>query len=181
MCLIMDELMTARYTHAYVHFLLIIATSFLALSLLLHVSVLLGAKEPYAEYGKVLFLATIVLGIPTGFLQKDRNVWRNELRRCPTWMRRTAVTMGVYGLVILCLQFVIVPEAAPLLGHRLTISALPVSFDAMYVCILYSVAWSGLVDEPELLRRTRNSVIALMIVIIALLADRAGYLHHPRK
>ncbi len=173
--------MIARFAYVYVRLLLAFAMLLFAASLLMHLSVLTGAKGLYAEYGGLLFAGAVIAGIPTAAFQKSANTWKNEIKSCPGWMRNTFVIFGVYGLVVLCLQLIIFPNGDPLPRQALTVSAFPLALNALSVCILYSNIWSGFVDEPELVRRARNSAIIVALGVATFLAYRVGYLPHPGR
>jgi hypothetical protein len=177
----MKEPMIARCAYVYVRLLLALAILLFAASLLMHLSVLMGAEGPYTDYGGILFAGAVIAGIPTAAFQKSANIWKNEIKTCPGWMRNTFVIFGVYGLVVLCLQLIIFSNGDPLPRQALTVSAIPLALNALSVCILYSNIRSGFVDKSELVRRARNSAIIAALGVTIFLAYRVGYLHHPGK
>jgi hypothetical protein len=141
----------------------------------------MGPKEPFSEYGVLLFGGSVAAGVSISTFQKSANVWTNEIKNCPRWMRVAFVTLAVYLLAILCIQLIIFPASDSFPDLALTVSAFPLASNALSVCILYSVIWSGSIDEPELIRRTRKSAAALAISVIILFAFHTGYLKHPGR
>jgi hypothetical protein len=172
--------MIYRVACAYVRLLLVLEALLFTLSLSLHVSVLIGAKEPFAEYGAILFGGTVAAWIPVTAFVKDGLRWTDQIQTCPGWMWRTALAIGAYGLVILCLQ-AIFPEGDSISQQTLTLSGFPLGFDAISLCVLYSVLWSGVLTKSEVAKRTRNSLLMVAFVLIAFLAYRVGYLRYPKS
>lgn len=171
--------MIAHLAYAYVRLLLVLEAMLFAASLLLHVSVLAGATRPSGEYGLLLFRGTVVVGVAATPFIKDGLSWKEQIKRCPRWMWKAALTLGVYALFILCLQ-TIFTEDVPLLDRgALTVSGFPLAFDAISFCILYSVLRAGYLDKREIVRRVLISAIWIFLGVVTLLTYRAGYLRHP--
>jgi hypothetical protein len=172
--------MSVRLAYAYVRLLLVLELLLFTGSLLLHLSVCMGARKPYAEYGLMLFRGTVIVGVPATAFIKDGLGWMDQIKSCPQWMWKAALILGVYGLFILCLQ-VVFPEGASISEQTLAVSGFPLGFDAIYLCMLYSVLWPHYLDKSEVSRRALHSVILVTLGIIAFLAYRAGYLRHPES
>jgi hypothetical protein len=173
--------MIARLTNAYIRLLFALIVLLFVSSLILHVSVLMGREELYARFGAMLFTGTVIVVIPAGLFEKDRDFWENEFKSCPRWLRRTVVVFAAYGFVVLCFQLIVIPNGEPISKQAMTVSAVPLSFDSIGLCVLYAVMWSDPLNESELVRRARNSVIAATLEVIVLLAHRGGHLLHPGK
>jgi hypothetical protein len=172
--------MIYRFAYAYVRLLLVLEALLFTLSLLLHVSVIIGAKKPFAEFGATLITGALIAWIMVTAFVKDGLRWRDQIKSCPGWMWRAALAMGAYGLVILCLQAVF-PEGASISEQTLTVSGFPLGFDAISLCVLYSVLWSGYLTKSEVAKRTRNSLLMIALGLVAFLAHRAGYWPHPKN
>jgi hypothetical protein len=172
--------MVVRLAYAYVRFLLVLEALLFTLSLLLHLSVLVGARGPFAELGAMLFRGTFTVGIPVFAFIKDGIRWRDQLKTCPGWMWKAALTLGVYGLVVLCLQ-AIFPEGASFSEQALAVSGFPLGFDAIALCIIYSVLWSGYLTKSEVAKGTGKSLLMVLFGLVAFLAYHAGYLRHPKN
>jgi hypothetical protein len=63
--------------------------------------------------------------------------------------------------------------------NGMPVSAFFVGFDAVEICVLYSVLWAAPVEPSALIGRMRNSMIGVILIVTAALAYHAGYLHHP--
>jgi hypothetical protein len=169
-----------RIAFAYVRSLLVLEILLFAASLSLHLSVfILGANKAYADYAVPLFRATVIVGIPVIAFAKD-GMWTDQIKRCPRWMWKGSLILGAYALLIACVQLIFRHDAA-LSGQSLILSGFPIGFDAISLCILHSVLWSGYLEKPEVVRRTLHSVVFVTLGAVLFLAYRAGYLHHSRS
>jgi hypothetical protein len=172
--------MIARLTYIYVRSLLVLEVLLFAASLLLHLSVfILGTNEAYAKYGLPLFRGTVIVGVPVIAFAKD-GMWKNQIKSCPKWMWKGALILGVYALLIACVQ-TIFSQGTSFSEQALTVSGFPLGFDAISLCILHSVLWSDYLEKSEVVRRATHSVAFVTLGVIVFLAYRAGYLHHPPK
>ena len=170
--------MAARFAYAYVSLLLVLEALLFISSLLLHLSVLLGTRGLFVEFGAALFRGTFIVGIPVTAFIKDSLRWRDQLRTCPRWMWRAALTLGLYSLAVLCLQ-AFFPEGASFSEQSLAVSGFPLGFDAIAFCIIYSVLWSGYLTRSDVAKGAGKSLLMVLLGIVAFVAYRAGYLRHP--
>jgi hypothetical protein len=171
---------TARLAYAYVSFLLVLESLLFISSLSLHLSVLLGNRGLFAEFGAVLFRGTFIVGIPVVAFIKDSLAWKDQLKTCPAWMRKATLTLGVYSLVVLCLQ-AFFPEGPSFSEQSLAVSGFPLGFDAIAFCIIYSVLWSCYLTKSEVVKGAGKSLLMVLLGVVAVLAYRAGYLRHPKN
>jgi hypothetical protein len=173
--------MIARLAFVYVRFLLVLEILLFAASLLLHLSVFItGPNEAYAKYGLPLFRGTVIVGVPVAAFIRDGLRWMNQIKTCPKWMWKGALTFGVYALLIACVESIF-SQGTSLSEQPMTVSGFPLGFDAISLCILRSVLWSGYLEKSEVVRRALHSVAFVSLGVIVFLAYRAGYLHHPRN
>jgi hypothetical protein len=171
--------MIARLAYAYVGLLLALELLLFVASLLLHVSVLVGAKLPFAECGLILFRGTVIVAVPVAAFIKDGLSWKNQIKSCSKWMWKAALGLWMYGLFISCLQLILVFKGAAPIDMALTLSGVPLGFDAISFCILYSVLGRGYLEKSEVTRRALGSAALVALGTIAFLAHRAGYLRRP--
>jgi hypothetical protein len=159
----------------YIVVLFLIEVLLLAASLLLHVSVWMGLGRLYTEFGEVLLVGSLFAALVSCFLAKERNVWKNEFKRCPLWARGLAVSVGIYGLALALWRTVLFPDAG---GSEdlITLSAIPLSVNAMCLCIPYAVAWTKSVGTADLIRRSIASFAAAIVGVVIIAAYHAGYL-----
>ena len=167
--------MIVRSAYAYVRLLFALELLLLVASLLLHLSVFMGAKEPYLGFGAPLFRAMVVVGLPVFAFIKDSLRWVDQIKSCPEWMWKGALSIGVYGLLTPFLQ-ALFPQ-----GQSLMWSGFPLGFEAISLCILYSVLWAGYLEQSDVVRRASHSLVIVAVCVIAFLAYRAGYLCRPGK
>jgi hypothetical protein len=164
--------------YAYVGLLLVLEALLIVASLVLHVSLIASARAPYGEYGGMLFGGAVILGVPATAFIKEGFKWKDQIKSCPKWMWTAALALGAYALFILFIQEIF-SQSISLWEPPLAASAFALSFDAISACVLYSVLCSKYLDRSEMRQRTLLSVIVIAIMILTLLADRAGYLHRP--
>jgi hypothetical protein len=170
--------MMVKIARVYVVVLFLVDLTLLATSLLLHVSVWLGARQLYARLGLTVLVAALVVNFVVLFLAKERNVWKNEFKACPRWVQGMAIAFGSYGFGVAIFQTVLLPNAGGP-DDPFTVSAIPLAFEALSLTVLYSVLWAGSLPQAELPRKTATSFIAAVIALAILVANHAGYLSHP--
>jgi hypothetical protein len=175
-----EESLATRFAYAYVSLLLVLEALLFISSLLLHLSVLLGTRALFVEFGAALFRGTFIVGIPVIAFIKDSLRWREQVRTCPRWMWKAALMLGVYSLIVLCLQ-AFFPEGASFSEQALAVSGFPLGFDAIAFCIIYSVLWSGYLTKSDVAKGAGKSLLMVFLGLIAFLGYRAGYLHHPKN
>ena len=158
--------MIERMAYAYVQLLFALELLFFALSLVLHVSVILGMKGPYAEYGAPLFGVSVLVGCSVPVFAKDGR-WKDQIKRCPKRMWRTALILGGYGLLM-------VPIGV--LSESWAFSGASIAFDAISICLLYPVLWTDYLAPSEVKAKALRSAMFLALITAAFIANRAGYL-----
>jgi hypothetical protein len=171
--------LAARFAYTYVRLLLILEALLFALTLFLHLSVLLRASGLFAEFGAVSFRGAVIVWIAVSAFIKDGLRWTDQLKACPRWMWKTALVLGVYSLFVVCLQ-AIFPEGASFSEQALAVSGFPLGFNAIALCIIYSVLWSGYLTKSEVAQGAGKSLLMISLALIAFYAYRAGYLRHPK-
>jgi hypothetical protein len=72
---VIKESVAARFGYAYVSLLLVLEFLLFISSLSLHLSVLLGTRRLFAEFGASLFRGTFIVGIPVIAFIKDSLRW----------------------------------------------------------------------------------------------------------
>lgn len=174
------ESVSARFAYAYVSLLLVLESLLFISSLSLHLSVLFGTRGLFAEFGAALFRGTFIVGIPVIAFIKDSLGWKDQLKTCPRWMWKAALTLGVYSLFVLCLQ-AFSPEGISFSEQALAVSGFPLGFDAIAFCIIYSVLWSGYLTKTDIAKGAEKSLLMVFLGLVAFLAYRAGYLRHPKS
>jgi hypothetical protein len=173
--------MIIRIAFAYVLCLFAMELLLFVLVVLLHVSVLMGAARPLAEYGKPLLYCALAVAIPTVGLAEDKNVWKNEVKNCPRWLRIGAVISTVYGGLVASVQVIFLSIGGRLEAQPMLASALPLFLGSVPLCIPYSLLWARPVSGQELIKRVQISLIGLAILLAFVVAARLGYLPFSAK
>jgi hypothetical protein len=158
-----------RLAYSYVRLLFILELLLFIASLSLHVSAMVGARVPSEQYILVLFRGTVLVGVQATAFMKDSVRWVDQIKRCPPWMWKVALTVMVYGLFIACLK-VIFPGRDSLSDQIETVSVILLGFDAIYLCILYPVLWLDYLDKTEVIKRAIYALIFVSLTGVAFLA-----------
>jgi hypothetical protein len=164
--------MIDRVAYGYVRVLFALELLHFPASLLLHLSMILGVKVYCSEWAAVLYGVvggSILLG-GAAMAFTERGAWVRQIKTCPTWMWQTTLALGVYALC----TFLGVSWGLPL-------SSMPMGCDAIGICILYSVLWTGYLDRSKVAKKALHSIFFVAMVVTMFLASRAGYLPHPHK
>lgn len=171
--------MVTRIAFLHVRLLLALSAMLFAVSLLLHVSVLMGADEPYARYGLSLFGATVFVAMSLPSFFKDSLRWVDQIKTCPKWMWKTSLGLGLYAMSTPLIQAVF-PSGSSDNYMPIVFSGAPLAFDAISFCVLFSVL-RGYLGDSQVAKSSRNSVIFIVFVAAIFLAEHAGYLPHPNN
>ena len=151
--------MIARAGRIYIQALLVAEVILLLASIAIHLSVLAGTEAAYEKYRGALGTAVIVIcGPPFAFKRKGVGLIA-QIRSCPHWMWKSAVTIAAYGLLTL-LSFVIFPSSS-LFASSLVGSGFLLGFEAVPICILYSALWRLRLDGSEFVT---NAGISLLFI-----------------
>jgi hypothetical protein len=148
-----------------------------AASLVLNVSVLMGGKTPFTNYGFSLFRAAVFAGLSVPAFLKDGLKWVNQIKTCPRWMWIATLSIAGYSLIAFCLQMML-PAGPSILDQSLAWAAFPLGLEAISCCILYSVLWSDYLTEAEFKKRAVASLGFMIVVSGIVIAVRTGVLPH---
>src|ERR1700679_2253729 len=80
----------AKLAKTYIVLLLILGALSLTLTVFLHIRALLGISFPINH----LFIVDFAIAIPLVGLAKERNIWVNEIRALPKWVK--PLTLGLF-------------------------------------------------------------------------------------
>lgn len=169
-----------KIARAYVAFLFLIDIALLAISLVLHINVWQGARQFYAKAGLAMLFGALLVNFVVLGLAKERNIWKNEFKACPAWVKGAAIAFGCYGFGVAIFQTVLFPNSGGP-DDPFTVSAIPLAFGALSLTVPYSLLWTDYLPEVELPRRVGTSLIAAAIAAVILLAYHAGYLSRPTR
>jgi len=174
-----DDTAMAQLARIYVLVLFVLEGLLFAASFLLHIGLRIGIGSLYQSIPDSMLGAGLLISVATAFLAKDRNVWKNEFKSCPLWVRLLTIGVVLYGFICVFTLTAFFPESQAVGLH--TISAMSMSITAMSLCLLYAVIWRSSETEAELLKRIRNSFIVATLGSLYLLANNFGYLPHPHR
>lgn len=157
--------------HAYIRVLFALELLLFAASVSLHGAVFfIGATEHFVQYSEILFRAAVLIGMLVFAFIKDGLRWVEQIKSCPMWMWKGSLIAGIYAILIAVFAPVTV-----------TLTGFPIAFEAISICILYSVLSKGYLKKSELVRRSLHSVVMAALICSVILSYRAGYLHPPGK
>jgi hypothetical protein len=83
----------ARMAYWYVRALFVLESILFISAVTLHICVSVGALGSVAGFSRPLFICAFVTAVPASALAKERNVFRNEFKSCPLWLRALTVTV----------------------------------------------------------------------------------------
>jgi hypothetical protein len=163
--------MIAKAVRIYVFFIFVVEILLLATSMTIHVDVWLGKSQLYNKAALPVLVGVLFANFLVLCLAKERNVWKNEFSACPIWLRRVAIALGCYGFGVAITQTILRSSSGGP-DDPLTISAVPLAFEAMSITVLYSVLWRGSLGATELLKRAAISFAFLGAALALLFANR---------
>ena len=172
--------MIVKLANLYIRALLLLNLLVITVALALHIRVLSGYENSFAKHGGALIGCAFVVAAAVLCLAKERNVWKNEFKACPRWLKITSVALTIYGWMVGLLA-VLSDSNRRFFDSSLGASALPLFFASMMPCILYSLIWAAPLDKDELIRRVRISVIGLTVCSAFVLANHFSYLPHSAR
>jgi hypothetical protein len=88
--------MIAKLAKTYIMLLLILGTLTLTLTIFLHIRALLGIGFPINH----LFITDFAIAIPLVGLAKERNIWANEIKALPKWVKPLTIGLLFYSIAI---------------------------------------------------------------------------------
>ncbi|HWZ00419.1 MAG TPA: hypothetical protein VNX17_05035 [Edaphobacter sp.] len=157
--------MIAKLAKTYILLLLILGSLSLTLTIFLHIRALLGIGFPINH----LFITDFAIAIPLVGLAKERNVWANEIKALPKWVKPLTIGLLFYSiaiaLVIIWTQSGLSPAESPVI-----ISAFFCAFLSMGVCIPIAILTPGYIDSTNLKKRARTSIIFVTVTTLCVAA-----------
>jgi hypothetical protein len=172
-----ENLMLVRIAAGYARLLFAITALLFGLTLAYHIGILVRAEIPYAEVGRPLIFLNFLACPAMVAMSKERNIWKNEFKSCPAWMRKAVAGFCIYGIVGMVASLV-ANDAVP--SYAMPASAFFIGFDAIGVCVLYSVVWADPLESTELKKRARNSVIFTTLWVLLFTYFRHDDPKHPQ-
>jgi hypothetical protein len=168
---------TVKAAFFYLRVLMMLEVLLFGASLLVHLSVLFGTERLYINCGDVLFRGSVFIGISVVAFANDVR-WRQQIKTCPSWMWKGALGLGIYSLI--AFVQVILSQHKASSDPTFAFSAIPLAFDAIGICVIYSVVAQSVVTS-ELIKRTLQSVLVLAALGIMFCLSRTTLLHTLTK
>jgi len=167
-----------KLARTYVLVLLLFEIFLFTAVLLLHISLGVGLSRPSVEFTQALLVGILLVSFPLAALAKEKNVWKNEFKSCPMWLRGVVLLFWIYGLIIIVFR---VAPSSDIKGAEdfVAISALMLSVNVMWLCIPCAVLWTRPLQATELVKRSRTSFIVAVVVMTVAVVYRVGFLPHP--
>ena len=158
--------MVSRLARGYVFASAIIGCLVLAIMVILHVRALLGNTFSVDHaFGLAMLSSLPLLG-----LAKDRNIWRNEMRVLPAWVRTVVFALFVYyfidfGLILLT------GDVTKSFGASVLSSSFSVMFLGGALCVPFALLKPRYIAAEELNKRVIRSLGLLAVgMLIATLS-----------
>jgi hypothetical protein len=131
-----------RLARSYIYIILAIEALCLIVSILMYVAMLTETMGLLLDHSKELLAAALFIQVPAICLAKERNIWKNELRKCPWWLRILVVVSFAFVLAITLTGFVSASNATLSFDERFISSAFVLHFSLLSLSVIYSVLWS---------------------------------------
>ncbi|GGA58128.1 hypothetical protein GCM10011507_06880 [Edaphobacter acidisoli] len=164
--------MIAKLAKTYILLLLIIGILGLTLTIFLHIRALLGVGFPINH----LFVVDFAIAVPLLGLAKERNVWANEIKALPTWVKPLTIGLLYYSIAI-TLAIIWTPSTISPAESPVVISAFFCAFLSTGICIPIAALTPGYIDSVNLKKRVARSIIGLTVVALFVTVQLAKTLH----
>jgi hypothetical protein len=133
------------------------------LSLGLNTCLIVGGERLIQHYGRPLLYCAFLAAIPTISLAQDKNIWKNEFRQCPKWLRIAAATFMIYGLGASFVSVSFNSQSFALGSLPLFVAALPLFLESGPLCILYSTLHGRAASGLDLKKQVGVSLITVAV------------------
>jgi hypothetical protein len=147
---------------AYLYFYTLVAFMSLLLALLAALNIALLAGSDF-QPGGPLFAVFFAINLPALTLAEDRNIWAHELQECPRWMRWLLASLFAYTLLVAGFGVALGSGPIPPANFALAIVTFMLMFTVGCACVLFATFKSAKKNVPDLLKRTRTSLIATSV------------------
>jgi hypothetical protein len=149
----------------YVYTLIPLLIMLVVVLLTFHIALLAGSHLKPNDRLFELFLA---INLPILGFAKDRNIWANEVKQSPPWLRFTCRILFGYCMVIVLLCIFVGDMDVPA-NFFLAASAFMLAFTSACACVLWITVQSARSNTIDLNERARRSLICVAILSAAYL------------
>jgi hypothetical protein len=169
--------MIYRLARAYVIFLATVGTLVLVLTFALHLRVLVGSSPVNLSFPHI-FLILFGIAIALLGLAKERNIWANEVKVLPKWVRLVLAVIFVYSMSVI-IATILMPGPIYPAEDPIAISAFFCMYLSVSVCIPFALLQPGYVDAAQLNKRVATSLGFLAVGIAFLVLSYTGVIPRP--
>jgi hypothetical protein len=157
--------MIAKLAKTYILLLLILGTLSLTLTIFLHIRALFGIGFSINR----LFITDFAIAIPLLGLAKERNVWANEIKALPKWVKPLTIGLLYYSVAV-ALAIIWTPSRISPADSPVLISAFFCAFLCTVVCIPIAILTPGYADSAALKKRAGTSIIFVTVATLCIAA-----------
>jgi hypothetical protein len=151
----MLSFLSRAYVYTFIPLLLLLITTLLTF----HIAILAGSHfEPNGRFYSLFF----AINLPLLGLAEDRNIWANEVKQCPIWLRTTFCSLFVYCFAVMLACIFIGNMHLPT-NFFLAASAFMLMFSFGSACVLWVTVRSARLNPSDLLQRTRRSLVGVAL------------------
>lgn len=169
--------MIARLANVYVGVVFAVLLALTAVTLFAHISMLLGHLDYVGLDHRILFCLLFGPSFAAIGLARERNVWRNEFKACPMWMRIATVLLAIYAWTGGFFMMALGPDNSASLSDTIATTVMPLFFYSLPLCIPYSLLWASPVSHNELIQRVGKSLAAVGLAAVFFFIG--SYVHKP--
>lgn len=162
--------MTERFARLYVLVLSIAGSIVLALIFFWHLRALFGERVLF----KPMFVLSLGVAVPLLGLAKERNIWANEMRILPQWVRVSVRTLSLYALIIF-VTTVFVPGHSSPAENPIAVSAFFMALVSGALCIPFALLRPTYFDSTHRNKRIAISLGILFVATLCLMLVNFGH------
>jgi hypothetical protein len=144
---------------AYLYFYALVAFMSLLLALLVALDIALLAGGDFQPGGH-LFAVFFAINLPALTLAEDRNIWAHEIQKCQRWMRWLLTLLFAYTILVAVFGVALGSGPVAPANFALAIVTFMLMFTVGCACVLFATFKSAKRNVPDLLKRTRTSLMA---------------------
>ncbi len=151
--------MLSFLSRAYIYMLVPLMLLLVAILLTFHIAMLSGSNfEPNGR----LFALWFGINLPILGLAEDRNIFDNEVKQCPRWLRGAFRSLFVYFFIVAILCVFVGNMHVPN-NFFLAASAFMLMFTCGCACVLWVAVQSAKLNPTDLRQRTVRSLLGVAL------------------
>jgi hypothetical protein len=163
--------MLSKLARIYVYLLAVLMSLLFAFLLTIHITLLFGNDFPV---GGRLFALIFAINVPALTLAKNRNVFANELKQFPAWVRMSIAGLWVYFAAIL----LAVSVKSVSNGGELMFTAFFIAYSAGCACVPLALLKSTYISSEDRLGRVKVSIGCTIAMALFFVLAHVNILNH---